>query len=210
LRRYYEQPVTQLFTKHINNLLQSYSQNPVAHWHLKDTAIYLVTALAVSGATAGKGATQTNQLVPLLDFYQHHILPELKQPTQNSDHFPPVLAADALKFAMTFRQQLPPDAYHELMSLCLRWLTHHNFVVHSYAAMCIDLLLIVKQQDNSWRYPTQSIVSNLTSLYNALFTPLTFENSHENHYVMRGTHTHNYNHNYISELLTPYLFTFEY
>jgi exportin-2 (importin alpha re-exporter) len=186
LRRYYEQPVTLLFSKHINNLLQSYAQNPTTQWHLKDTVIYLVTALTVTGATSDKGATQTNQLVPLLDFYTHQILPELKRPIQDSDQTPPVLVADAFKFAMTFRQQLPLEAYHELMSLSLRWLSHPNFVVHSYAAMCIDLLLCVRHSDNSWRYPTPTVITNLSALYAALFTPLGLKHSSENHYVMRA------------------------
>jgi exportin-2 (importin alpha re-exporter) len=211
LRRHYERSVTMLFSNHISTLLERYAQNPPANWALKDTVIYLVTALTVSGATAEKGATQTNQLVPLLDFYVRHILPELKQSVtvpstassssssassvpNNDRYHSPVLIADALKFVMTFRQQLPLEAYHELIPLCLHWLSHPNFVVHSYAAMCIDLFLSVKQQQQqqqqgtTWRYPTEAILNQLASFYSALFTPLTLRQSSENHYVMRGVY----------------------
>ena len=67
---------------------------------LKKQNQFLSTALAVRGATAEKGVTNVNEMVPIVDFFQSQILPEL----QTSQHS--ILRADALKFVFTFRQQV--------------------------------------------------------------------------------------------------------
>ena len=50
--------------------------NPNA-WKAKDAAVYLVIALTLKGGTSKLGATQTNSLVNLGDFFTSHVLPEL-------------------------------------------------------------------------------------------------------------------------------------
>ena len=87
-------------------MLQQYGQNPGQNWKAKDCAIYLVMALTVRGNTAAKGATTTNQLVNVMDFFSQHVLPELQ--SQQLDQRP-VLKADALKYLTTFRSQVPKD-----------------------------------------------------------------------------------------------------
>lgn len=54
------------------------------------------------GRTAAAGATDTNQLVALPDFYARHIAPELAAPDVNDRA---IVKADALKFLTTFRGQ---------------------------------------------------------------------------------------------------------
>lgn len=85
-------------------MLQQYAQNPEQNWKAKDCAIYLVVALTVKGKTAAQGATTTNELVGIPDFFNQHIMPELQ--SANLDERP-VLKADALKFLTTFRSQIP-------------------------------------------------------------------------------------------------------
>ncbi len=46
------------------------------------------------------GVVQVNPLVDIVPFFGQHVLPELQQKTN------PVLQADALKFAATFRRQV--------------------------------------------------------------------------------------------------------
>ena len=98
--------VTQLFIGYVGRMLQQYGQNPDQNWKAKDCAIYLVLALTVRGKTAAQGATTTNQLVNLLDFFNQHILPEL-QSSQIDQR--PVIKADALKYLTLFRSQIPKD-----------------------------------------------------------------------------------------------------
>ena len=98
--------VTQLFIGYVTSMLQQYGQNPDQNWRAKDCAIYLVLALTVRGKTAAQGATTTNQLVNILDFFNQHILPELQSPQMDQR---PVIKADALKYLTLFRSQIPKD-----------------------------------------------------------------------------------------------------
>lgn len=109
--------VTQLFIGYISAMLQQYAQSPEHNWKAKDCAIYLVMALTVRGKTAAQGATTTNQLVNVTDFFNQHILPELQshQPDER-----PVLKADALKYLTLFRSQIPKDTCMQVsMCVCL-------------------------------------------------------------------------------------------
>ena len=64
--------VTKLFTGYVKQLLAEASASKDS-WKAKDAAMYLVTALAVRGKTAAQGATSTNQLFDLSDFFQSQV-----------------------------------------------------------------------------------------------------------------------------------------
>ena len=66
-------------------------------------------AQTVRGRTAAAGATDTNQLVALPDFYARHIAPELAAADANDRA---IIKADALKFLTTFRGQA--RAWHSM------------------------------------------------------------------------------------------------
>jgi exportin-2 (importin alpha re-exporter) len=102
LRKHFEKETTEICSAYITSMLTQYATNPQNNWLAKDVAIYLVTALAVRGGTQAKGATELNQLVPVLDFFYKQILPELQTATPAAM----VLKADALKFFSAFRQQV--------------------------------------------------------------------------------------------------------
>ena len=91
LCRNYEEQVTTLFSGYIGSLL-SQSQASPSNWKAKDAAVYLVIAMAVRGSTAKSGATQTNQLVNLMDFYTSAVLPVLQAPLALARHAVGVLA----------------------------------------------------------------------------------------------------------------------
>ena len=88
---HWEAQVTAIFSGYIQHLLAEYAADPAGKWHSKDAAVFLVTSLAVRGRVASKGATATNELVPVLDFYQAQILPDLQVCVLRFD----MLAADA-------------------------------------------------------------------------------------------------------------------
>ncbi len=162
--------VTQLFIGYVGSMLQQYAHNPEQNWKAKDCAIYLVMALTVRGKTAAQGATATNQLVNVMDFFSQHILPELQ--SQQLDQRP-VLKADALKYLTTFRSQIPKETCVQvsiasacgcatgLASVCIV-LTYQPTmllqifqqlgvllgseanVVHTYAAVAVERLLAQK------------------------------------------------------------------
>ncbi|CAI5953901.1 unnamed protein product [Closterium sp. NIES-65] len=137
----YEAEVTHLFSQYVNSELAQYAVNPEANWKAKDTAVFLVVALAVKQKTAAAGATATNNLVNLGEFFSGQILPELRAADVNAQ---PVLKANALKFLTTFRGQIPKETCLELMPQLLRFVGAESNVVHSYAANAIERLLMTR------------------------------------------------------------------
>lgn len=61
--------MTELFSGYVGAMLAEAAQAASGGWKAKDCAIYLVTALTVRGKTAAQGATTTNTLVNLQDFF---------------------------------------------------------------------------------------------------------------------------------------------
>jgi Cse1 len=59
-------------------MLADYAANPAANWKSKDCATYLVVALTVRGRTATAGATATNELVNVLEFFRQQMVPDLQ------------------------------------------------------------------------------------------------------------------------------------
>lgn len=51
LCRFFEGPVTGIFSGYVNSMLQEYAKNPSVNWKHKDAAIYLVTSLASKAQT---------------------------------------------------------------------------------------------------------------------------------------------------------------
>ena len=58
-------------------MLRDHAANPSQKWKEKDCALYLVTALTVRSRTAAQGATNTNQLVNIPDFFNQQV-PDLQ------------------------------------------------------------------------------------------------------------------------------------
>eukprot|EP01006_Ploeotia_vitrea_P048859 TRINITY_DN67284_c1_g1_i1.p1 TRINITY_DN67284_c1_g1~~TRINITY_DN67284_c1_g1_i1.p1 ORF type:complete len:892 (+),score=39.73 TRINITY_DN67284_c1_g1_i1:52-2727(+) len=137
-----ETQLTAAFTQYVNFLMGEYSKNTQHNWTNKDTAIFLLTALAVKGATTQHGTTQVRDIVPIGAFFEEHILPELKTDPKNAPF--PVLKADAIKFVSTFRVQIPASSYPSLISLLAQWLSCPSEVVYTYAAATIERMLMVR------------------------------------------------------------------
>jgi exportin-2 (importin alpha re-exporter) len=116
-----EAETTEIVGSWISNGLQSYSANPKQNWKAKDSAIYLLGAIATKGSTTlvshytcnfdlstrnhicQHGVTSTNALINVVDFFSSHIFHDLQAPS-NSVH--PMLQVDAIKFLYTFRNQV--------------------------------------------------------------------------------------------------------
>lgn len=100
LIKQFEGPVIQNFSQYVQAMLAEYTKNPASNWKCKDTALYLVTALAARAQTQKHGITQTSELVNITDFFNSHILEDLNSADLTAL---PVLKADAIKYTMTFR-----------------------------------------------------------------------------------------------------------
>ena len=61
----------------------------------------------------------------------------------------PVLKADAIKYVMIFRNQLPPVMVKQTFPYLIKLLRSESPVVHTYAACAIEKILLVKQTDGT-------------------------------------------------------------
>ena len=111
-----------------------------------DSHIPSVTALAVTANTAVHGATAVNALVPIQSFFESQVLPDLQAAAVPNTpiHQTPILIADALKFLSTFRQQLNREVFVSIIPNLVACLGSQSFVVSSYAAICIDRFLLIR------------------------------------------------------------------
>mmetsp|Transcript_40918 Transcript_40918/g.105829 ORF Transcript_40918/g.105829 Transcript_40918/m.105829 type:complete len:971 (-) Transcript_40918:235-3147(-) len=173
--------VTSMFTGYVNTLLAEYAKDPGNNWQAKDCAIYLVVALTVRGKTSAMGATTTNQLVSIGEFFSSQVLPELQAADVNSN---PFLKADALKFFTTFRNQLPKESVVPLLGSVINFFAAESNVVHSYAAICIERLLALKDAGQP-RYKPGDLAPVLPKLLEGLFGALGHTDSGENEYLMK-------------------------
>lgn len=182
LSQFFEAKIVELFSQYLTVLLQRYKADPKNNWRSKDTAIYLVTTLASKGSTQKHGVTQASQLVPLPQFCQSDIIPELERPDVNEV---PVLKADALKFLMTFRTMLGQQVVTTIPQV-VRHLQSDSFVVHSYAACNLEKMLIMKDAAGNPLITQTVLAPYAEAVIGGLFTALTKPNSGENEYIMKA------------------------
>ena len=175
----YKEKVTAIVSVQIQNMLGSCATNPAANWKDKDCAIYLVVSLATKKAG---GTSVSTDLVNVENFYGSVIVPELK--SQDVNGFP-MLKAGALKFFTMFRNQISKPIAIALVPDVARFLVSESNVVHSYAANCIEKLLLVREEGGIARYTSSDISPFLPVLISNLFNALKFPESEENQYVMK-------------------------
>eukprot|EP01091_Cochliopodium_minus_P009970 TRINITY_DN2578_c0_g1_i1.p1 TRINITY_DN2578_c0_g1~~TRINITY_DN2578_c0_g1_i1.p1 ORF type:complete len:972 (-),score=302.01 TRINITY_DN2578_c0_g1_i1:116-3031(-) len=184
LRKHYEKEVTQIFTTYINQMLQQYGENKKKNWRAKDVAIYLVSALTVKSSLAEKGTTSINNLVPIEQFFQTQIITELNS---SDSHY--IIQADALKFLVTFRLQIPSMNFVEILPLVIKLLSSEYVVVNTYAANCIEKFLTVKDRSDQGyknRLDKSAMQQFLPTLLTSLFNIVKKDTSTTpNHYVMK-------------------------
>uniref|UniRef100_A0A8C7GUF7 Exportin-2 n=1 Tax=Oncorhynchus kisutch TaxID=8019 RepID=A0A8C7GUF7_ONCKI len=183
LCKFFEGPVTAIFSGYVNSMLGEYAKNPVVNWKHKDAAIYLVTSLASKAQTAKHGITQANELVNLTEFFVNHILTDLN--SQNVNEFP-VLKADAIKYVMIFRSQLPKEQLLQAVPLLVAHLQAESTVEHTYAAHALERLFTMRGPNNSTLITPTEMAPFTEQLLNNLFKALALPGSSENEYIMKA------------------------
>ncbi|KAI0077557.1 Cse1-domain-containing protein [Panus rudis PR-1116 ss-1] len=139
-----EAETTEIAGSWIREGLAQYSNNKNKDdgWKAKDTAIYLLTAVATRGSTTQHGVTSTNALVDVVEFFSEHIYQDLAaEPTQVH----PVLQVDAIRYLYTFRTQLTKPQLLSVLPLLVRHLGSDNYVCYTYAAITIERILFIRQ-----------------------------------------------------------------
>ena len=100
-------------------------------------------AVTVRAESAAKGASQLNERVDVLAFYNTHILPELEDQALNSR---PIIKADCLKFVTCFRQLFNVGMMLAVSPLLISHLGGVHAVIQTYASHCLERLLNVKDR----------------------------------------------------------------
>ncbi|XP_065748764.1 exportin-2 isoform X2 [Phocoena phocoena] len=183
LCKFFEGPVTGIFSGYVNSMLQEYAKNPSVNWKHKDAAIYLVTSLASKAQTQKHGITQANELVNLTEFFVNHILPDLK--AANVNEFP-VLKADGIKYIMIFRNQVPKEHLLVSIPLLISHLQAESTVVHTYAAHALERMFTMRGPNNAALFTAAEIAPFVEILLTNLFKALTLPGSSENEYIMKA------------------------
>ncbi|XP_027336191.1 exportin-2 isoform X2 [Abrus precatorius] len=176
---HYGEAVKNIVSAQIQSLLSSFAANPAANWKDKDCAIYLVVSLATKKAGASYVSTE---LVDVQSFFESVIVPELQSSDVNGY---PMLKAGALKFFTMFRTQISKHLALKFFQDLVRFLAAESNVVHSYAASCIEKLLLVRDAGGIARYTSADINPIFPVLMNNLFSALKLPESEENQYVMK-------------------------
>ncbi|ORX43587.1 Cse1-domain-containing protein [Piromyces finnis] len=145
LLEHFEKEVTEIFSNYVTMCLQNYNSNPEQNWKAKDTALYLIISLSAKNLASQFGATKVNEYIPLMNVFNENILPDLRAPVNGNIH--PIIKVDALKYLITFRNQFLQDKarFKEIFPIIVEHLSSSNYLVHTYAAICITNILSMKQ-----------------------------------------------------------------
>ena len=191
LSRYFEERITAVVGQYIQQMMALYASNPVQNWRSKDAAVYLVVSMTVKGSTARDGATQASELVNIPEFYASFIYTDLQN--DRGINTLPVLRADALKFIVTFRNQLDVRS-HILPALpvIIQHLNADSVVVHSYAANAVDKVFSLRRHSGQRGGDGPSVICGndvrelLPPLLHGIFSVFSKEGSEENEYAMKA------------------------
>ncbi|OBZ72875.1 Importin-alpha re-exporter [Grifola frondosa] len=182
-----ESEATEVAGAWIGEGLREYSANKVQNWRAKDTAIYLLTAVATRGSTTLHGVTSTNALVDVVQFFSDHVFQDL-QADMSSVH--PILQVDAIRFLYTFRNQLVKPQLLSVLPLLVRHLASDNYVCYTYAAISIERILFIKQ-GSQLLFSQADIQEIAPQMLDALLSKIesagTPEKVAENDYLMKCT-----------------------
>ncbi|TPX31070.1 hypothetical protein SmJEL517_g05491 [Synchytrium microbalum] len=145
LLEHFTREVTEIFSQYVTGYLQDYEKDKANKWKSKDTAIFLITTLSAKSLGRQSRATSVNEFIPIVTVYTSHILPELTS-TTSSTHPIITLAKEQLL------QVLPYLASHHLAS--------SNYVVYTYASICVEKILGERDANNKAIF-TQADVSSV-------------------------------------------------
>ena len=182
LCKFFEEQVIGIFSGYITLMLQQYRQDPAKNWKAKDAALYLIAAIAMRSKTTKHGITKTSDLVNIPDILQSQCITELQKPDLSSQ---PVLRADAIRFITTFRSILPKDLLVNCLPLIAVHLKAPSHVVHTYAAHCIEKMLVLRDANSRMVMQLPQLQPLFETIATNLLAVLKIQGSELNEYAMK-------------------------
>ncbi|KAJ7594086.1 CAS/CSE protein [Mycena floridula] len=165
----FDKDTTEIVSAWIGTGLGQYEANKAENWKSKDSAIYLLTAIATRGSTAQSGVTSTNALVDVIQFFSQHVYNDLQQTGSGVVH--PILQVDAIRFLYTFRNQLTKEQLLSVLPLLVLHISSGNVVACTYAAITVDRILSIRQ-DNRMVFAQADIRDFAQNLVNTLLAKI--------------------------------------
>lgn len=186
LMEQFESLTTEVVTRYINHYLSESTKNPSNNWKSKDTAVYLFSSIAAKGTTtAAKGVIATNSHVNVLEFFQNNIAGDL---TGSEAH--PLLKVDAIKYLYMFRSQLTKEQWQSAFPLLVNLLSSSNYVVYTYAAIAVERVLFMTDDQRQPFISRETVVPLAKELLQHLFLLITKdvkpEKIQENEFLMKA------------------------
>ncbi|KAI1377309.1 putative mportin-alpha export receptor [Hypoxylon crocopeplum] len=182
LQSRFEQLVTNVAGRYINHYLEQGKTD----WKNKDTAISLFLSIAAKGSvTMSHGVKTVNSLVNVVDFFQQHVANDLI----SDAGVEPISKVDAIKYLYTFRSQLTKEQWQAAFPPLIQNMGSSNYVVYTYAAICIERLLFLTDDSGARFFGRVDIEPFAKDLLMHLFRLVEKENSpakmQENEFLMR-------------------------
>ena len=188
LLKFFAVQTSALCKGYINHMLQQYTATGFKDWKSKDAALNLVLGVSLSSGSSivqGASVSSINSNMDVLDIFSTHVLPELHDPAVNSR---PIVKADAVKLVCIFRNFFPAPFLMQLVPHLVRHLGSESVVVHTYAAVCLEKFLTVKENPSAklpLRLGRTDVAPHLNGVFTALFAVLDSGDLSENEYVMK-------------------------
>jgi exportin-2 (importin alpha re-exporter) len=185
LLKFFNAKTSQLCVAYIGAMLEQYRTS--MDWRAKDAALHLVLAVAVMSTSANLGAGELNPNVNILEIFNSHVLSEIHDTNVNAR---PIVKADAIKMICIFRSHLQAPFMLSLLPDIIRHLNSKYVVIQTYAALCIERFLTVKDRDAATNQMTprvtkEHLMEYLQPLFSGLFAVLENRDLPENDYVMK-------------------------
>lgn len=181
LLKFFNDKTSQFCLYYVSEMFEKYRTSN--NWKLKDAALHLVLAVSVKSSTASFAAGELNPLINVFEIFNSHVFPELLDSNINST---PIIKADALKLLCFFRTHLPPQLILDSIPHIIKYLNSSNVVVQTYASLCIERFLSLKNNTTNNTLLTKEHLSpHLQSLFTALFAVLNNPELPANYYVMK-------------------------
>ncbi|KAF8452427.1 CAS/CSE protein [Boletus edulis BED1] len=138
----YRTETTEIVGTWVQTGLEAYGRDAKANWTAKDSAVYLLGAIATEASTMQHGVTSINAQMDVVKFFSDHVFQDL-QAAHGTVH--PILQVDAIRFLLTFRNQLTKEQLLSVLPVLVKHLTSDNYVAYTYAAITIDRILFIKK-----------------------------------------------------------------
>lgn len=154
---------------------------PPTHPHIHTHTV------AVMSTSSTMGAGELNPNVNIMEIFSTHVLPEIHDRDVNAR---PIVKADAIKMICVFRSHLQAPFLLSLLPYVINHLYSEHVVIQTYAALCIERFLTVKDKDPTsgvmvQRINKEHLKEHIQTLFSGLFKLLDNEDLPENDYAMK-------------------------